>query len=299
MNDFVGKMVPVVLVFVLGYILKLIKLFKKEHGDSLLKLVFYVTLPALIFISVTGVELSIQFVYLPFIAIAVILFTFFISFFIGKKLKFNRATLGTFLIGSMIMNTGFTLPFILTAFNMEGVAIYTFFDLGNALLVLTFVYYIAVKYGDKTNSRVKLRKFLLLPPIWGLILGIIFNLGKIHVPEIASDFLSYVGTPTIVLIMLSLGIYFRPKFENIGKVWMVLIIRIGIGLTLGYCIAILLGLQGIVRTIVVICCAAPVGYNTLVFSSLENLDKEFAASLVSFSIILGIFYVPLLIYILA
>ena len=298
MNDFVGKMVPVVLVFGLGYILKLIKLFKKEHGDSLLKLVFYVTLPTLIFISVTSVELSIQFVYLPFIAIAVILLTFFISFFIGKKLKLSRATLGTFLIGSMIMNTGFTLPFILTAFGREGVAIYTFFDLGNALLVLSFVYYIAVKYGDKTDSRVKLKKFLLLPPIWGLILGIIFNLGKIHVPEIASDFLSYVGTPTIMLIMLSLGIYFCPKFKNIGKVWMVLIIRIGIGLALGYCIVTLMGLQGIVRTIVVICCAAPVGYNTLVFSSLENLDKEFAASLVSFSIILGIFYVPLLIYIL-
>jgi len=41
--------------------------------------------------------------------------------------------------------------------------------------------------------------------------------------------------------------------------------------------------------------AAPVGYTTLTYSFLENLDMEFAASLISFSIIMGMIFVPLLI----
>ncbi|MCK4312520.1 MAG: AEC family transporter [Candidatus Cloacimonetes bacterium] len=298
MKEFLEKIIPIILIFFLGYFLKRIRLFKKETGDLLLKLVFYVTLPALIFLSISNVELIFEFIYLPFIAVAVIFIVYFIALFIGKRFKLPPATLGTFLIGSMIMNTGFVLPFIIAAFGREGLALYTFFDLGNALLVLTFVYYIAVKYGGSKSSKVQFRKFLLLPPIWGLFLGIIFNLGKIELPQIAGNFLQHLGTPTIPLIMLSLGIYFSPKMKNIGKIITVLFIRMGFGLLLGFFFVSILNLQGLLRTIVIICSAAPVGYNTLVFSSMENLDKEFAASLVSISLLIGIFYIPILIFLL-
>jgi len=70
------------------------------------------------------------------------------------------------------------------------------------------------------------------------------------------------------------------------------------GLALGLALSWVFGLEGIVRDIVIICSSAPVGYNTLVLSSLENLDKDFAASLVSISLILGIIYVPLLMFVL-
>ena len=295
MNDFLNKIIPIILIFFLGYFLKRIKLFGKETADIFLKFIFYVSMPALVFHSVSQIWLSIKFIYLPFIAFTVFFVIYFITSFIGKKLELSQKTLGTFILGSIIMNTGFSLPFIFSAFGEKGVATVAIFDFGNALLVLTFGYYIAMKYGKAENTKINYQKLFFLPPIWGLIFGLLFNLIKIPVPTIANNFLNQIGMLTIPLIMLSIGIYFSPRIKNLSRLLIVLFIRTGIGLLLGFVFASILNLQGVIKTIVIICSGAPVGYNTLVFSTLENLDKEFAANLVSVSILTGIVYIPVLI----
>ena len=98
--------------------------------------------------------------------------------------------------------------------------------------------------------------------------------------------------------MLSLGVYFHPQAKNIGRLLLVFAIRIVGGLMISLLLTRLLHIEGMVRTVIVLCSAAPVGYNTLVFSTLENLDKEFAANLVSISLILGMLYIPLLVFLL-
>ncbi|HHE39385.1 MAG TPA: AEC family transporter [Candidatus Cloacimonetes bacterium] len=295
MPDFLIKIIPIILIFFLGYFLKRIKLFGKETADIFLKFIFYVSMPALVFHSVSQIWLSIKFIYLPFIAFTVFFVIYFITSFIGKKLELSQKTLGTFILGSIIMNTGFSLPFIFSAFGEKGVATVAIFDFGNALLVLTFGYYIAMKYGKAENTKINYQKLFFLPPIWGLIFGLLFNLIKIPVPTIANNFLNQIGMLTIPLIMLSIGIYFSPRIKNLSRLLIVLFIRTGIGLLLGFVFASILNLQGVIKTIVIICSGAPVGYNTLVFSTLENLDKEFAANLVSVSILTGIVYIPVLI----
>ncbi len=296
MNGFWSKVIPIIIIFFLGYFLKKIKLFASSTADTLLKIVFYVTLPALTFLSGSTAELSLQFFYLPIIAIAIVLIIFSVSYPISKKFNLPKATQGTFLVGTLIMNTGFTLPFVLAAYGNQGLAIYTIFDFGNTLMIFTFAYYFAIKFGKNEKSKIPIKKFLLLPPIWGLILGIIFNLLKFELQPTVLNFLEIVGKPTIFLVILSLGIYFSPKVTNLEKMLTVFSLRIGLGLCLGFIAVNIFNIEGIMRTLIVIFCGAPVGYNTLIFASLEELDKEFAASLVSISLLLGIVYVPLLIY---
>jgi predicted permease len=64
----------------------------------------------------------------------------------------------------------------------------------------------------------------------------------------------------------------------------------------GLIIVSLFKLDGIEKTISMVGIAAPVGFNMLTFSSLENLNKEFAASVLSFSILIGVFSTPLIIF---
>ena len=296
MEGFWSKVIPIIIIFFLGYFLKKIKLFGSSTADTLLKIVFYVTLPALTFFSGSTAILTLKFFYLPIIAIAVVLIIFSVSFPLSIKFNLPKATQGTFIVGTLIMNTGFTLPFVLAAYGNQGLAIYTIFDFGNTLMIFTFAYYFAIKYGNKGNSKIQIKKFLLLPPIWGLILGITYNLLKFELHPTAINFLEIVGKPTIFLVILSLGIYFSPKVTNLGKMLTVFSLRIGLGMTLGLLAVNLFNIEGIMRTLVVLFCGAPVGYNTLIFASLEELDKEFAASLVSISLLLGIIYVPILIY---
>jgi len=78
----------------------------------------------------------------------------------------------------------------------------------------------------------------------------------------------------------------------------VILIRMGLGLFLGIIFSLLLGLDDLTNKIIIISSAAPVGFNTLTFASLEELDKEFAANILSFCIPLGIVTIFLLIIIL-
>jgi len=300
MNEIIIKIIPVILIFVLGYFLKTINLLKKEDGDLFLKVVFYISLPALIVLSIANITLSLDFIYLPLIAVLIIFITCFIARFIGGLFHLQKTSLGVFLVGSMIMNVGFTLPFIISAYGGEGLARISLFDIGNALLVYTFIYYIAYKYGSAEKaSKTMIKKFILAMPIWALVIAIIINLTSLRIPSVADNFLQIIGNITIPLIMLSLGIYFSPKVVKFLPLISAIVIRMGVGLLLGLFFVALFNLEGLTRLIVLLGSAAPVGYNTLTFSSLENLDKEFAASLVSFSILIGIFFIPILIFVLA
>jgi len=297
MHAFILKIIPIVLTFFLGIALKKMRILKKEDGDLFLKLVLSVTLPALTILSLLNLTLTWSLLYIPLIAQLVIFVTYAISFGIGKVLRLPNPTLGTFLVGSMIMNTSFSLPFFMAAFGQQGFALASLFDIGNSFLIFTFIYYQAIKYGTHSDSdKINWGKFLRLPPLWGLIIGFVIRLLQIPIPELPRQFLSLVGNPTIPLIMLSLGLYFEPQLKNMGRAVIVLALRMGGGLLLGIGFSYLFGLEGMTRTIVIASSAAPVGFNTLIFANMEGLDKEFAATIVSFGILLAIVYLPLVIY---
>jgi predicted permease len=112
-------------------------------------------------------------------------------------------------------------------------------------------------------------------------------------------FLKSAGNLLVPLVMLALGIYFSPRLVKWRLLVTVLLIRSGGGLVLALALSALFGLEGLTRSVLIICGAAPVGYNTLVFSSLATLDVEFAASLLSTSILLALLYVPALMTVLA
>lgn len=299
MDEVLLKIVPIVLVFILGYILKRIGLLKKKDADLFLRVVFYVALPSLVLLSITNLKLSWDLIYLPIIPAFIIAITAGASFLIGKTLNLERKTLGVLLIGTMIMNLGFAIPFVFAAYGEQGLARLTLFDFGNAILTFSFIYYIACRYGEgKKDSKKMIKKVVYSVPLWALAGAIAINLAGIKLPNVASGFLQITGNMTVPLVMLSLGIYFSPKIINIWPLLSGLAIRMALGLFLGFLFVKLFHLEGLNRAIVLICSSAPIGYNTLTFSSLEKLDKEFAASLVSFSIMIGLVFIPILLMIL-
>ncbi len=297
MNEIIVKIIPVILIFILGYFLKRIKVLDKQNGDLFLKVVFNIALPALIILSITNIDLTFDLMYLPLIAVLVIMCTYFISRFIGKFFHLNSQSFVVFLVASLIMNIGFTLPFFIAAYGDEGLARISIFDFANGLLTFTFIYYLACKFGGTSKgSKVLIKKFIYSPPLWALIVALVLNLINVKLPHLGRDFFQILGNMTIPLIMLSLGIYFSPRIIRFGAMSTSIFIRMGVGFLLGLLFVNLFNLEGLNQIIVLIGASAPVGYNTLTFSSMENLDKEFAASIISYSILIGIIFIPLLIF---
>jgi hypothetical protein len=209
-----------------------------------------------------------------------------------------RATAGTCYCAVMIANTGFTLPFFGAAFGAEGFTKAIIYDIGNIFFIYTLIYYVAVRHGENKNFSVQgvLKKFLYMPPLWAFFLGLFFAMTQRPVPYILDSFLSYVSGATLPMIMLSLGLLFSPRLKNIPKAFGVIFIRMICGLIIGLGLTYLLPIDPLSKIVIVANCAAPCGYNTLVFASLERLDERFSATVVSMSILIGIFYIPLVFY---
>ncbi len=304
MNDPYSSVLAIILLFLLGYSLKKLNFFTKEHADLFLKMVFYLTLPSIILLTIPTIPLDVKFIYLPISAVIIYFLTFSIAYIVGRLYQLEEKVFGVFLIASMIMNLGFNLPFVLAFYGQEGVVLATLFDLGNGFLTLTFAYYWATRMGSAHNNNTAqinmkvLKKFLYSPPLWALGIGFILNLADFSVPTILTDFINHLTVMTTPLIMLSLGIYFSPNIKRPKLLVSVLMIRMVGGFIFGVLLVLIFSVKGSIMAIIIISAAAPVGFNTLTFTALEELDKDFAASVVSTAIALGLFYVPLLTFLL-
>lgn len=290
---------PVILAFLMGVGLQRFGVLDKHHASKLLRVVVNIGLPALILASISRIELSVELSLLPLAAVLTLLCTWPVVTVAGKWLGLPKPTMGSFVIGPMIMNMGFVFPFVIAAWGAEGFALIALFDFGNGLIVLTLVYALSCWYGaNESHWQHVVKDILIFPPFVALFIAMVINGADLPVPDMLADGLHEVGRVIILLIPLALGIYFDPRVADTLAVATAVAIRIGLGLVLGFLWVELFEFEGLMRAVVLIGTAAPVGFNTLVFAAQHHLNKEFAASIASVSLILGLCYLPLMLYLL-
>lgn len=299
MYEIIAQMTPVIMTFIVGVLLKRLKIFSNAHADMLLILVFYVSLPALILTSVAEIKLSLDLALLPFVAGFIMITSFFAARLSSRFFDLTDPVKGVFLTGSMIINMSFIYPFALAAYGQEGLVRATLFDFGACIMVFTVGHNYARKYGSNKGSAAGAAVLLKSPVIWAVIAAFILNIFQIIINPVAKVFLLNLGDMTIPLSMIALGIYFSPRITKGFIAFWVIGQRMLLGLVIGVIFAELFRLEGLNRLVVIISAAAPAGYTTLTFASMENLDKGLAATVVSYSIIFGVMLTPLLIFFLA
>ncbi|MFT7460448.1 MAG: putative permease, partial [Planctomycetota bacterium] len=201
------------------------------------------------------------------------------------------------LVSSMIINNIFIFPFVLTVMGDQAFTELVIFDIGNAFMTITLTYIVAFSHGPEHTSLRNIGiNALKLPAVWALIVAITLNLNSIHLPKLAMDVLDPVGLLTTPLILVALGIYFTPRIKKIRLVTITILVRMLAGFFFGLVFANVFDLQGSTFIIVILCSAAPIGFNAVTYASLAKLDMELAASAVSFSVLIGMITSPLLLY---
>lgn len=297
MKPFIEKIFPLFLAFFIGIAAKHLKLLSKKDAPTLLKTVLNLSLPAVAILAINRMVLKLELIFIPISAVIIVFGIYFVTTGIGRFLSLPKATFGSFLVGTLVANSAFALPFLAAAHGDQGLAMASLFDIGNSIMIFTFIYHQAVKYGDSAHSgKINWGKFLKMPPIWGMALALILKGFRVQFPVYAVNFLELMGNPTVPLVMISLGLYFEPSFKRLGYALLAVCIRMGLGLSIGFALAYLFGLSGLIKTVVISCSALPIGFNTLIFADLENLDREFAATEVSISMIVAMFLIPWLIW---
>lgn len=291
MLHIVQNIIPLFICFFIGIFIQYKGILTREEGKKVLKLIFYFTLPASIFLSVNQIKISFEFLFLPVIAVITFLVLTGISFMVFKTYRKYPKKFGVLIIGSIIMNIAFIYPFASAGYGSSGFTKVVFFDLGNILLTLIVAYWIACKYGlTKADNLQIIKKLIQSPPLWALGIGLLVNIFNIEYPSFIEMSLQFLGRITFPLIMICLGIIFSLQFKIDHLLVKVLILRFLGGFIIGYMMVSLFGISGETRIIILLCCSAPVGMNTLIFATLTELDTDTAANLVSVGIGLGMIF---------
>lgn len=285
---------PVIMTFLTGLIIKRFKLLSSKEGDVLLKLVFYIGIPAIVLKSIPKIEISKDLAVLPFSAVAVLLSSGAAALFSGFALKREKTEIVTAVVGATIMNLGVVFPFITAFYGELGLAMALVFDMGNILFVFTITYFIADKFGTKKTSGFSMTGFLKSPPIIAILTALIIKFTGFKIPLVIADFIEFNAKMVFPLIMIALGLKFTPGKKFSWFLVASILSRMGIGFTAGFIILSILNIDLEIKKAVLLCCAAPVGFNTMTFSVLTGLDDDFAASIVSYSVVAGIIGLPLL-----
>jgi malate permease and related proteins len=299
MSTILLQLLPIFFYFGLGLLLKYKGLAEKGHGEFLLRFVFFVTLPLLILTAVPTISFSGEKALLPLLNIGVNVCCLGLSWLAVRLGRLDRRTAGTLLVNTAIVNNSFMFPFILAVYGQQGFADAILFDFGNALMMATWIYALAFSYGDAGHDRwTMLLRIMKSPLVWSLFCSVLLALTGTTVPSLVLGVIAPLGQMTGPLILIALGIFFSLKIANLPLALLTAGIRMLGGLAAGLVLATLAGLEGTTFTVIVLCCAAPIGFNALTYSSLAKLDAELSASAVSLSILAGLVYIPLLIILL-
>ncbi len=298
MNPIVIDSLPLISLVVIGFGLKKIGLINRNDGPHLSAFILNITLPAVIFLSVSQADVDpVKLVILAMCSFTISLILRLLSGRITQWLKIPASIAGVIILSSMAMNIGnFLFPITQTIYGSEGVSRLAAFDIGNSLMASGYGYYLATRFGSNTPKGFKnsLRKVASLPILWAVIGGLFINLLGWSLPVFVVKILTPVSAANSALAMITLGVFVEFVFPKWKLMVLTVFLRMGIGFLLGQVIVLLGNFQGIERTIISMGAAMPIGMVPLVYANVEGLDSEFAAACISLSIVVGVIVSPLL-----
>lgn len=283
-------------IFLLGALLRSSGLLGKLHAERLASVVFSISLPATILVSLDRMVFAPTAWKLPLAACLVTLSMLLCSWPVTRLLHLSRATRGGFLLGTGCINSVyFAYPVVLATLGDKGLAQAILFDLGQTTLTLTVIYALAVWHSAKSaTTRSAMLRFVSSPPLWALCLSLLLTLFGLHLPGWLRETLIPIHLTTTPLASLVLGL--SISFSAVRRTWALALLGVGMrmlgGLLLGFAVAYGLDLAGMERAIVILIAAMPSAVTAVIFATDTGLDEDLVTSIVALSICVGVALLP-------
>ncbi len=279
----------------IGYFIKKQKVIAEAEAKVLSKVILYVTFPALIFDTVTSLQISYSLVFLPCVPLVFCLLLLGICYLLFK----NKPTevKGVLFMAASGFNIGlFAYPIIESIWGKEGLQYVAMFDVGNAFAVLGLSYTMGAIYSPAQKSATKVisltylgKKLISSVPLVSYLIALGINLLNISFPLLLTNVISAVARANMAMVLLLLGIYlnFRLDKTYATYVYKLLSIRFGLALFTGIFLYYTLPFPQLYRTIVLIGLVLPVGLTVIPFSDEFGYNSRFAGAIANMSILIS------------
>ena len=258
-----------------GAVLRRAGIVRAEDGEVFVRVVIYVTMPALVFLILMRADLEGALVLVPLIAIVCHVILIFVALAASRAMRLDRPATGAMIVASAVGNTGFFgVPLIANSGpGFSPLAAVMFDTFATGLITWTSTVGIGSAFGTATEGASvdwrQVGRALLLPPNWFLAAGLALNLAGVReadIPEALLRPLQIASGAVLPLVMIYVGMMLAPK--GIGRVWpqvaTVVVMRLALAGAIGFALAWMVGLRGDVLRTVVLMASMPTAIMSLV-----------------------------------
>ena len=275
----------------LGYIFKKLNIIKEDDGDGVSRIIFNVTLPALIITTFNSMKIDTSLIFITLISL---IFGFLMSI-LGITIFRNeqrklRGTLSMLLTG---LNVGlFAYPLVESIWGKEGLKYFGMFDMGNSIATFVFCYLIASYFSSdeaKIDYKRVLKKLLTSIPLMSYMLTLIINLSGFHYPTPFVGMCTVLSKANMPLSLLLLGICLNFSIDKIYRknIFKILFIKYGVGLLIGLILFAVLPFGKLFRYTLLIGLILPTCMAVIPYAVQFNYDKKFIGTICSMTIVIS------------
>lgn len=291
MANFNETFLQAVLIIGLGYILKRLNIIKEKDGEALSRIIFNLTLPALIIVSFHDMTFDTSLFLLILLGFLFGIFTSIIGLFIFRKEERKTKGMLTMLVSGF--NIGlFAYPLVEGIWGKEGIQYFAMFDVGNAFIVFGTIYLIGSYYATDQaalNFKSIVRKLTRSIPLMTYLTVCLLAIINVQLPSIVINISDIIASANMPLSFLLLGIYLSFSLDKTYRKQMikVLTIRYVVGLIIGISLFFLLPLNPMFRYTILLGLILPISVSVLPYSVEFKYDQKFVGTVSNVTILIS------------
>lgn len=281
----------VVIALVIGLLLQKTKRFPDNAASTLNLYVIYIALPALILSEIPKLSFTHEALIPVVAAWIVMLVSSVLTWGTARLMKWSRELTGALMLLVPLGNTGFVgIPLIEAHLGSAAIPYAILYDqLGTFVALNTYGIVVACYYSSGSTSTLKiLRNILIFPPFIALLLAGVVSL--FVYPVWLAEALARISSTLVPVVMVAVGLQWRLTLsaEYLSPLVMGLLYILLVSPAIAYFGLWLFDIDGLAAQVVVLEAAMPAMISAGVLAISHNLAPRFAASLVGYSLLMGL-----------
>jgi predicted permease len=177
------------------------------------------------------------------------------------------------------------------------------FAMGEPGLALALVYFMLGTLGTFTvgaaiaAGRVSFKEIVRTPAVYAVFVAVYMVAAEVQTPPWIVNTTALLGGTVIPMQLIALGrSLMQLRFAGVGRSTALGLLRLGMGVAVGWGVAVGLGLTGPARAVVILQSAMPVAVSSYLFAQLYGRKPEEVAGMVLISTVVSFLTLPLLLY---
>lgn len=275
MNVIVGAILPVFIVFLLGFILQ-----KAKGLDirALSTVTVYVLIPCLVFRSLLDTKIEQQYLMMVLIVVLLMVITIIIAKIVARFRRIDTDTESAYILSTVFMNAGnYGTPIVLFVFGKEA------FNIAISFYVIQLILFntVGIYYASRSKEGLVkgLKNIFKLPAIYAVFFAFLFREFPI-LPDNIFQIINLLADGAIPIIMLLLGMQLtnlKVEVLNWGQISFVTTMRLIISPLIAFVITWLLPVDPIYRNVIITLAAMPTAVNVTLYSLEFNIQPKFVS----------------------